>query len=334
MVSACHAHQCRIFIGVDDEVNIEVADDGIGLPVGHRGGVGIASTASGSSEAGMEAAHELGPKGKRVVRAMLPIGPRSLGWGGGGPRSGRQPAVERPGQTPWRRSGSGSCSPTITTSSGKARRPCWSRRRPGKSSAKPATVTKSSPRPPRSDRDVILMDLQLPGLNGLEATHLHPGSQPNVKPVRADDVRGPTYGPGRDGKGTGLPAQGHARGQALSRSVRAVANGDALFGPAVAERLIKAPWQRRRLLPTKRIPRTHRPGTGGPRTARPGTHQSGGGRPHGHQPEDSPQPCVQHPWPPPGSRPDSEAVARACAAGLGAEKRGNSSHRRSLAACR
>ncbi|MCJ7677078.1 MAG: GAF domain-containing sensor histidine kinase, partial [Anaerolineales bacterium] len=47
-----HAHQCRIFIGVEDRVNIEVTDDGIGLPVGHRAGVGIASMRDRVSELG------------------------------------------------------------------------------------------------------------------------------------------------------------------------------------------------------------------------------------------------------------------------------------------
>jgi signal transduction histidine kinase len=74
-----HAHQCRIFIGVEDRVNIEVTDDGIGLPVGHRGGVGIASMRERVSELGGSFTIESPPEGGTCVQAMLPIGPRSLG---------------------------------------------------------------------------------------------------------------------------------------------------------------------------------------------------------------------------------------------------------------
>jgi len=75
-----HAHQCRIFIGVEDQVNIEVADDGIGLPAGHRSGVGIASMRERVSELGGSCTIESAPEAGTRVLATLPIGPRSLGW--------------------------------------------------------------------------------------------------------------------------------------------------------------------------------------------------------------------------------------------------------------
>jgi signal transduction histidine kinase len=75
-----HAHQCRIFIGVEDRVNIEVTDDGIGLPVGHRAGVGITSMRDRVSELGGTFRIESPPgEGTRVL-ATLPLGPRPLGW--------------------------------------------------------------------------------------------------------------------------------------------------------------------------------------------------------------------------------------------------------------
>jgi two-component system NarL family sensor kinase len=73
------AHHCRIFIGVEDQVDIEVTDDGIGLPVGHRGGVGLASMRERVSELGGNFAIESPPEGGTRVLATLPIGPRSLG---------------------------------------------------------------------------------------------------------------------------------------------------------------------------------------------------------------------------------------------------------------
>jgi len=75
-----HAHQCRIFIGVEDRVNIEVTDDGIGLPVGHRAGVGIASMRDRVSELGGTFMIESPPEEGTRVLATLPLGPRPLGW--------------------------------------------------------------------------------------------------------------------------------------------------------------------------------------------------------------------------------------------------------------
>jgi two-component system NarL family sensor kinase len=74
-----HAHQCRILVGVEDQVNIQVTDDGIGLPVGHRGGVGIASMRERVSELGGSFTLESPPEGGTRVQATLPIGPRTLG---------------------------------------------------------------------------------------------------------------------------------------------------------------------------------------------------------------------------------------------------------------
>lgn len=74
------ARQCRILIGVEDQVNIEVTDDGIGLPVGHQAGVGITSMRDRVSELGGSFAIESSPEGGTRVLATLPLGPRPLGW--------------------------------------------------------------------------------------------------------------------------------------------------------------------------------------------------------------------------------------------------------------
>jgi len=68
-----HASHCSVRIQLDQDICVEVCDDGVGLPDGWRAGVGIASMRERVAELGGDLTIEPGlPRGTRV-RARLPI---------------------------------------------------------------------------------------------------------------------------------------------------------------------------------------------------------------------------------------------------------------------
>jgi DNA-binding NarL/FixJ family response regulator len=83
------------------------------------------------------------------------------------------------------------------------------------------------------------MDIKMPGINGIEATReiLHTSPRTGVLEVTMFEDDDSVFAAMRAGTRGYLLKD--TRGQEVGRAIRAVASGEAIFGPGVGQRLIR-----------------------------------------------------------------------------------------------
>jgi DNA-binding NarL/FixJ family response regulator len=104
----------------------------------------------------------------------------------------------------------------------------------GEASTGEETIAKADSLQP----DIILMDIQMPGVNGIEATRRIVRTSPNIGIIVVTMFE--------DNESVFSAMRAGARGYILKeageeevlRAIRSVANGEAIFGPAIAKRLV------------------------------------------------------------------------------------------------